>query len=217
MYEQCLQKRTTSPRLFRQINHSILALVQVGGVVWLNSGTFVATSSSFVRNSVLANSDVDVGLERPGGGVVYLRDGCKFLVTNSSFIRNTANSGGVAQFEGGSSQFLARNSSFVENRAWQGNFSGDVASTTQGSTFELYNSRMLRHDNVVRCDSTGTIYAALLDMNQTEGLFTLGGACIIFFYQSNNDGSEEYGRALVERKVISGGILNLVQWRAFQR
>jgi len=88
---------------------------------------------------------------------------------------------------------------------------------TQGSTFELYNSRMLRHDNVVRCDSTGTIYAALLDMNQTEGLFTLGGACIIFFYQSNNDGSEEYGRALVERKVISGGILNLVQWRAFQR
>ena len=157
-----------------------------------------------------------LALVQQGGGVVFLHNICKFFVMNSSFIRNNANSGGVAQLEP-SAEFSARNSSFVENRAWGGDFSGDVASMTQGSTFELYNSRMLRHDNVARCDSTGTIYAALLDMNQTEGLFTLGGACIIFFYQSNNDGSEEYGRALVERKVISGGILNLVQWRAFQR
>lgn len=149
------------------------------------------------------------------GGVIRLQESCQFVATNSSFEQNTASRfGGVAAFINDDSKFSARNCSFVENRALAGNSSGDVIHTTGSNTFELYNATALRgHANVVSCDGTGTLYAALLqDMNLTEGIFTLGGSCVLFLYQTNGDGSQGYANKVLANDVVKGGTVNFVQW-----
>jgi len=146
--------------------------------------------------------------------VARLRGASTFVATNASFEYNTANQTGGVAYLSSSSSFSARNSSFIANQASGRNFSGDVTYLVGSSNFELYNTTTLRDQaNVVRCDGTGTIYAALLlDMNLTEGLFTLGESCVLFLYQTNNDGSQEYADALIERNVASSGTVNFVQW-----
>ena len=148
--------------------------------------------------------------------MAHLKSGGVFTATSCLFWRNTAPIGGVA-LTALSAKFSARNSSFVENVAWgDKSAGGDVAFLTSSSTFELHNTTALRgHANVAECAGTGTIYASrLLAVNLTEGLFALGGNCILFLYQTNNDGTEEYGSQLTKRQVFSSGAtVNFVQWQ----
>ena len=147
------------------------------------------------------------------GGVAGLLSGSNFQATASAFLENNAAvAGGVAHLDT-SSQFSARNSSFVANRALGGANGGDVASLAGSSTVELYNASLPVHASLLRCEGAGTVYAALIDMNLTEGLFTLGGSCIVFFYQSNGDGTQEYAQELRDKGVFQGGVVNLVQWQ----
>ena len=147
------------------------------------------------------------------GGVAGLLSGSNFQATASAFLENNAAvAGGVAHLDT-SSQFSARNSSFVANRALGGANGGDVASLAGSSTVELYNASLPVHASLLRCEGAGTVYAALIDMNLTEGLFTLDGSCIVFFYKTNGDGSHEYAQELRDRGIFQGGVVNLVQWQ----
>mmetsp|Transcript_9331 Transcript_9331/g.30357 ORF Transcript_9331/g.30357 Transcript_9331/m.30357 type:complete len:478 (-) Transcript_9331:385-1818(-) len=79
---------------------------------------------------------------------------------------------------------------------------------------QLYNTTLRDHRGIALwCSGTGTAYAALLDLDLSERLL-LDENCVLFLYQSNNNGTKAFRDEVIRNNVVdlaSAGV-NFLQW-----
>jgi len=171
----------------------------LGGVAYLvESSSFTAYDASF---------DANGGVE---GGVAAVTDSSSFTAEASSFRLNYASMEGGVAFLETSSSLTAINSSYESNLALS---AGSIALQTSASIIELYNSSLRDQRDALRCQATGTTYAALLDLELTE-TFDLDPNCVLFLYQINNNGSAAFRDAFIANNVVdlSSSGVNFIHW-----
>ena len=198
-----------------------------GGVAFVErSSKFQATLSLFTENiatdAAVAEVDVDSTLDAShcrflrnhassDAGVAQVRHTSTFHAVNSSFVENTAGESGGALKVMDSSTAKVSDSEFFADFATK----GDVLFVASSSSAEMNHSKFRGNgDEAVRCEGTGTIYAAHLDIELTKGLFTLDPNCVLFLYLSNNNGSAAYRKTVIGRNAVdlSRASVNFIHW-----
>lgn len=207
------------------------AIVQSGGVAYLTSkSSLYATNSSFVANAAkksggvafvtvtssftASDSSFDGNTAETNGGVAFMTSTSSFIAADSSFHRNTAGTNAGVAYLTSTSSFAATNSSFDENDAT----AGSVLYMTSSSSLEWHTLALahaktpLGYTPSVRCQGSGTIVVAALEINAYQQHFDLDEACVLTFYQANNDGSESMKNKLRDNVISESGTINVVHW-----
>ena len=203
---------------------------EFGGVLWADR--------SFVTFRRCAFFDENEAIRNGEGGVIFAQT-AEIKAIDSSFRNNLAGEhGGVAALSR-DARFAVEDCYFENNQAagddglttiesdFTGDFTagGDIVYLKTAAIVELYNSEIEgRTDGtdlasdfggaLARCDGQGTIHAAELTFDVTDRFIaTETENCVIFLYQTNNDGSEKYKESLLgELRQGDAGTVNFVHW-----
>mmetsp|Transcript_38808 Transcript_38808/g.124401 ORF Transcript_38808/g.124401 Transcript_38808/m.124401 type:complete len:472 (+) Transcript_38808:107-1522(+) len=204
--------------------------VHGGAVLLLVSAKFTATNASFTRNQAgqrggvafayysanftVTNSSFEANQCGTDGAVAFVYRESTFLSSRAKFTNNIAlRNGGVALL-GDSSTFSTANSSFEASKNAAA-ADGDIIYMSQASTVELDEASLRGYgENSIRCWGTGTTYVSSLDVELSRHLFALDANCVLFLYQTNNDGSEEFRDAVKQSELVdfSRATVNFVHW-----
>ena len=80
----------------------------------------------------------------------------------------------------------------------------------------LDSSKLRNHtSDVFSCAGTGTTYAALLDLELRDGIFSLDPNCVLFLYMMNNNGSKAFRDELdatLATTNVNGAAVSIVHW-----
>ena len=189
-----------------------------GGVgAILDASTCTTSRSKFHGNFAVGGGVFVVAAAKPGVeeqslAILGLTDRlakARVTVTESLFTSNSANTSGGVFFVMDMVSVSIRNSTCLDNDAE----SGGLVALTSGVTVELYNTTLRRNRATVVCEGTGTLIAALLDIDFSER-FTFQENCIFDMFQSNRNGSSAYRDDLLRFQVLdlSSAAVSLMHW-----